>query len=163
MSFKFLLTLKFRNFKTFNFRILNGNHLNLSAMKRRNILTRNLLFILLCCLTGVLGIQPALAQVDGEVSLDFPAEDKLLEVAHETVKAYEMGNWEALRKNATKDARFYNLGSYDSLNLDQTIEYWNEGRKIASPVLSEDGVWLAVAVPKAPGKEIGSYTGDQIP
>ena len=119
-------------------------------MKRRRKLSKNFLLILLCCLTGALGTQPILAQVDGQVSVDFPAEDKLMEIARETVKAYEMGNWEALRRNATKDATFYNLGSYDSLNLDQTIKYWTEGRKIATPLLSEDGVWLAVAVPQGP-------------
>lgn len=106
--------------------------------------------VFLCCLLIFLGQHSAMAQVDGRVSLDFPEEDKLMQVARETVKAYEMGNWEALRANAAQDALFYNLGSYDSLSLDQTIEYWTEGRKIATPVLSEDGVWLAVAVPQGP-------------
>ena len=47
---------------------------------------------------------------------------------------------------------FYNLGSYDSLSVDQTISYWRKGREIATPVLADDGVWLPVSVPTGPRK-----------
>lgn len=94
----------------------------------------------------------AAAQVDGEVSLDFPSESEAVETAKETVKAYETGNWETLKNNVTQDATFYNLGTYDSLSVDQTIQYWKKGRETATPVLSEDGAWLAVSIPQGPRK-----------
>lgn len=118
-------------------------------MKKRRKLFKALLFFL-CFFTGIAGMRPAFGQVDGQVSLDFPEEDKLMQVARETVKAYETGNWEALKKNSTADAKFYNLGSYDSLTVGETIQYWKKGREVATPVLSEDGVWLGVTVPKGP-------------
>ena len=118
-------------------------------MKTREKLSKAIL-LFLCFLFGIAGIHMALGQVDGQVSLDFPAEDKLMEVARETVRAYETGNWAALEKNSTEDARFYNLGSYDSLSVGQTIKYWKKGREVATPVLSEDGVWLGVTVPEGP-------------
>ncbi|MHA6281255.1 nuclear transport factor 2-like protein [Salinimicrobium sp. CAU 1759] len=120
-------------------------------MKKRTEISGAVL-LFLCLLTGVSFVQSALGQVDGEISLDFPEEDKLMEVARETVKAYETGNWESLRRNSTADARFYNLGSYDSLTVDQTVQYWKKGRETATPVLSEDGVWLGVTVPEGPRK-----------
>ncbi|MCY2687510.1 nuclear transport factor 2 family protein [Salinimicrobium sp. TH3] len=94
--------------------------------------------------------QPVTAQVDGKPSLDFPMEEELIQKAKETVKAYEMGNWDALREHSDADAMFYNLGSYDSLSLKETINYWSKGREIATPVLAEDGVWLGVTVPEGP-------------
>ncbi|WP_324721475.1 hypothetical protein [Salinimicrobium sp. HB62] len=118
-------------------------------MKKRTKSTRAILF-LLCLLTGVGVWHSALGQVDGDVSLDFPEEDKIMQIARETVKAYETGNWELLKKNSTDDAKFFNLGSYDSLSVGQTVQYWKKGREIATPVLSEDGVWLAVTVPEGP-------------
>lgn len=93
---------------------------------------------------------PVLAQVDGRPSVDFPEEEELVRKARETVKAYESGNWQKLRENTSDDAMFYNLGSYDSLTVDQTINYWRKGREIATPVLADDGVWLAVSVPQGP-------------
>lgn len=96
--------------------------------------------------------QLAFAQVDGKVSLDFPNEQEAMQTARETVRAYETGNWEVLQKNVQKDAFFYNLGSFDSLTLDQTIDYWKKGRETATPVLAQDGAWLAVSVPEGPRK-----------
>ena len=118
-------------------------------MKERKICYK-ISVLLFYCLIGILGTNLATAQVDGQVSLDFPEEDKLLEVARETVRAYETGNWEALKSNSTADAQFFNLGSYDSLSVDQTVNYWKKGREIATPVLSQDGVWLGVTVPQGP-------------
>jgi hypothetical protein len=90
------------------------------------------------------------AQVDGKVKVEFPEQERDMETAKATVKAYETGNWEMLKENVTADARFYNLGSYDSLSVAQTIAYWTKGREIATPVIQEDGVWLGVQVPQGP-------------
>ncbi|WP_029038506.1 nuclear transport factor 2-like protein [Salinimicrobium xinjiangense] len=95
---------------------------------------------------------PGLAQVDGNVSLEFDNKEEAMETAQETVRAYETGNWETLRKNVHDGAHFYNLGSYDSLSLEQTINYWKKGRETATPILSKDGAWLAVSVPEGPRK-----------
>lgn len=105
---------------------------------------------LLTCLAIILINQLSIAQVDGQVSLDFPLEEQAMQTAKETVEAYETGNWEQLRKNVTSDVIFYNLGSHDSLSLDQTIQYWKKGRETATPVLADDGAWLAVSVPEGP-------------
>lgn len=89
------------------------------------------------------------AQVVGE---DAHREGQMMQTAKETVAAYEEGNWEALRRHAAQDAMFYNLGSYDSLTLDQTINYWKKGRETATPVLVDGGVWLANSVSEGPRK-----------
>jgi ketosteroid isomerase-like protein len=91
---------------------------------------------------------PAVSQVDGKAGIDFPNQEEAMETAEETVKAYETGNWDLLRENVQEDAYFYNLGSFDSLTLEQTINYWKKGREAATPVLREDGAWLAVTVPQ---------------
>lgn len=96
--------------------------------------------------------QICIAQVDGKLSLEFPSEEKSMENAKETVEAYETGNWDLLTENVAPDITFYNLGSHDSLSLDQTIQYWKKGREVATPVLSDDGAWLAVSVPEGPRK-----------
>lgn len=80
------------------------------------------------------------------------AEEEIMEIAKETVEAYEAGNWEVLRKHVSPDAMFYNLGSYDSLTLDQTINYWTKGRETATPILVEDGVWLENEIREGPRK-----------
>lgn len=121
-------------------------------MKRKRKITKKILLFWLCCLIGIGNVQLITAQVEGQPSLEFPMQDQLMKTAQETVKAYETGNWEALRKNSIGDATFYNLGSYDSLTLDQTIKYWSKGREFATPVLAEDGVWLGVSVPEGPRK-----------
>lgn len=87
-----------------------------------------------------------------QVSLNNSEKKQLIQTAKEVVEAYEMGNWEVLRKNASPEAMFYNLGSYDSLSLDQTINYWTKGRETATPVLVDDGVWLTNEVPEGPRK-----------
>lgn len=96
--------------------------------------------------------QSGFSQVDGKVSLEFPNQDQALEAAKETVRAYETGNWDLLKKHVQPEAFFYNLGSYDSLSLNQTINYWKKGRETATPVLSQDGAWLPVSVPEGPRK-----------
>jgi hypothetical protein len=92
----------------------------------------------------------ASAQIDEQVSLDFPLEAEALETAKQTVMAYETGDWQIIRNNVTANARFYNLGTYDSLDVDQTIKYWEKGRQTATPVLAEDGAWLAVNIAEGP-------------
>lgn len=82
----------------------------------------------------------------GQVTDKNPADEQVMEVAKETVKAYEAGNWDVLRNNVAADAMFYNLGSYDSLTLDQTINYWKKGRETATPLLKDEGIWLANTV-----------------
>lgn len=119
-------------------------------MKEKRSWRRTALILSLFCLTFLTGLPQAVAQVEESPSLDFPMKDKLIEVAKETVKAYETGNWEAIKATTTADASFYNLGSYDSLSVDQTVNYWQKGREIATPLLSGDGVWLGVAVPEGP-------------
>lgn len=106
--------------------------------------------VLLFILSIFLYALPGLCQVDGKVTLEFPNQNKAMEIAKETVEAYETGNWEVLRKNVHQEAYFYNLGSFDSLTLDQTIKYWEKGRETATPVLADDGAWLAVSVPEGP-------------
>lgn len=109
-----------------------------------------ILLLRMVVLGFIAGFQPLAAQIDEKPSLDFPMEDQLIQSAKEIVKAYETGNWDALRELSEPDAMFYNLGSYDSLGLDQTINYWRKGREIATPVLAENGVWLGVSVPEGP-------------
>ncbi len=106
--------------------------------------------LLFTCVAFLLLNQISVAQIDGQVSLDFPSEEQAMQTAKEMVKAYEIGNWDLLRENVATDVIFYNLGSYDTLNLDQTIQYWKKGRETATPVLAEDGAWLAVSVPEGP-------------
>ncbi|UZH56031.1 hypothetical protein JRG66_03940 [Salinimicrobium tongyeongense] len=119
---------------------------------RTNLRMKKRLLLCLCFLLGIANAQLSMGQVDGRPSLDFPMQDELIKTAKETVKAYETGNWENLRKNTTENAIFHNLGSYDSLTLDQTIKYWKKGRESATPVLAEDGVWLGVAIPEGARK-----------
>lgn len=108
--------------------------------------------VLLLIISIFMGGLAGFAQVDGKVTLEFPNEEKAIQTAKETVKAYETGNWEVLRENVQEEAYFYNLGSFDSLTLDQTINYWKRGRETATPVLADDGAWLAVSVPQGPRK-----------
>ncbi|MGB7786880.1 MAG: hypothetical protein WBL27_12325 [Salinimicrobium sp.] len=111
---------------------------------------RNLSLVLVLALNLILGFGEGFAQISEDVNVDFPERQQDLTTAQNVVKAYEMGNWETLRKNVTPDVHFYNLGTYDSLTIDQTIEYWKKGRETATPVLSEDGVWLPVQVKSGP-------------
>ena len=92
----------------------------------------------------------AFAQVDGKITQEFPTKDEALETAKQTVAAYESGDWDQLRRNVKPEVMFYNLGSYDSLSLDQTIGYWKKGRETATPALDKNGMWLAVSVPEGP-------------
>ena len=101
---------------------------------------------LMMIIFGILVFQTGFGQVTGKN----PADEQIMAIAKETVEAYEAGNWDVLRKNVAADAMFYNLGSYDSLTLDQTINYWKKGRETATPLLKDEGVWLANTVKSGP-------------
>lgn len=90
------------------------------------------------------------AQVPEKAMLEYPEADKNMNTVKKAMEAYETGNWELLRNSVTEDVRFYNLGSFDSLNLDQTIEYWKKGRETATPTLAENQIWLPVSVKEGP-------------
>ena len=95
---------------------------------------------------------PSWAQVDGQLAEKSPEEEAAMEIARKTVDAYEAGNWEVIRNNVSSDAYFYNLGSYDSLSVEEALKYWEEGRSTASPVLSDKETWLSVNFPDGPRK-----------
>lgn len=86
------------------------------------------------------------AQTKDKMTLQYPTAEEDLNTAKETVKAYEEGRWEDLRSYLHEDARIYGLGSFDSLNVDQTINYWEKGRETATPTLSEEGTWMSVSI-----------------
>ena len=107
---------------------------------------RNLLLILFVLVLP----QTIFSQIEDNENPTYPAESEILKTAKKTVKAYEMGNWQVLRNNVQPDAVFYNLGNFENLNLEETIEYWKKGRDIATPVLSEEEAWLPVNIPTGP-------------
>lgn len=113
-------------------------------MKRNLVKTGLLIFLLFY------GFSESFAQKSEDVNIEFPERQQDLETAQKVVSAYESGDWQVLRENVTPNAHFYNLGSYDSLSIDQTVEYWKKGRETATPVLAEDGVWLPVEVKSGP-------------
>lgn len=92
------------------------------------------------------------SQVPEKAMLEYPEADKNMSTVKKAMEAYETGNWELLRNSVTEDAMFYNLGSFDSLNLEQTIEYWKKGRETATPTLAENQIWLPVSVKDGPRK-----------
>ena len=110
-------------------------------METEKIITRYMKQLMMI-MFGILFFQTGFGQVTDKN----PADEQVMEVAKETVKAYEAGNWDVLRNNVAADAMFYNLGSYDSLTLDQTINYWKKGRETATPLLKDEGIWLANTV-----------------
>lgn len=93
---------------------------------------------------GMLGQNPEPA------SVNYPNVKNDIETVRATIEAYENGNWEQLRTHMNDDAMVYNLGSFDSLTVDQTVNYWTKGRESAIPKISEDGIWLGVAVSEGP-------------
>lgn len=116
----------------------------------KNIINTKLLTYF-CAAILLLGMQNSLnAQVPDPAVLEYPGADKNMNTVKKAMEAYETGNWELLRKSVTDDARFYNLGSFDSLTLDQTIEYWKKGRETATPALAENQIWLPVSVSEGP-------------
>lgn len=119
-------------------------------MEQKKKLKKSFHRLFLVCLFFLGTTAVGTAQVDGNTTVDFPAEEQMMQTAKETVQAYETGNWEVLRNHVAEDAIFYNLGSYDSLSVDQVIKYWTVGREKATPVLADDGVWLPVAVSEGP-------------
>ena len=121
-------------------------------MKNTDKKTPRIYLIILALFFSLAPVTSLLAQKSEDINSDFPARQKDLETAQEVVNAYEAGDWQTLRNNVTADAYFYNLGSYDSLNLEQTVSYWKKGRETATPVLSKDGVWLPVEVKTGPRK-----------
>lgn len=106
-----------------------------------------LILILLFCYAHF-----TVAQVTNNVSSNFPSEEEALASAKSTVAAYEKGDWEALKSHLTPDATFYNLGSYDSLTVEQTVAYWKKGRESATPALDDNGLWLTVSVSTGPAQ-----------
>lgn len=101
----------------------------------------------ICAGLLLLGMQYSLySQVPDKAVLEYPEADKNMNTVKKAMEAYETGNWDLLRKTMTDDALFYNLGSFDSLTLDQTIEYWKKGRETATPNLAENQIWLPVSV-----------------
>ena len=86
------------------------------------------------------------SQEEGRLTSDYPSRAQDLKVAKNLVAAYEAGDWQELRRNVSSQAMFYNLGSYDSLNLDQTVGYWKKGREIATPHLGNTGEWLTASI-----------------
>lgn len=121
-------------------------------MKNRKNRIRKTYLGLFMILFSFMFAQVASAQIDDGEALDFPSEEKIIETAKATVRAYEMGDWETIRRNSTSNAVFYNLGTFDSLDVDQTINYWQKGRETATPVLAEDGSWLPVNIQEGPRK-----------
>lgn len=106
-----------------------------------------------CWITGIFFIsfmQNVPAQIVSQPSLDFPEKEEAIKVAKATVEAYETGDWDLLRRNLAQDAMIHNLGSFDSLDVDKTIEYWKKGREQAKPVLADDGAWLGISIPDGP-------------
>lgn len=114
--------------------------------KTLKILRRALsvLLLMLFCFTS------ASAQVDGQLTQEFPEEELAMEIAKKTVQAYESGDWDVIRNHVTPDAYFYNLGSFDSLTVEEALEYWQKGRETASPLLTDPGTWLSVTLPEGP-------------
>lgn len=92
------------------------------------------------------------AQTEKAKTLYYPDAEIDLATAKATVKAYEEGNWEALRTNLKEDAKIYGLGNFDTLTVDQSISYWKKGMETATPILDEDGTWLGVSIPEGPKK-----------
>ncbi len=113
----------------------------------------NKVLIYLCTGFMLLGFQTSLySQVPDQAVLEYPEADKNMNTVKKAMEAYESGNWELLRESMTDDAIFYNLGSFDSLTLDQTIEYWKKGRETATPTLAENQIWLPVSISEGPRK-----------
>ena len=83
-------------------------------------------------------------------SLDYPDVQEDIKTVKATIQAYESGNWDQLRENLDENAMVYNLGSFDSLTVDETVDYWKKGRESAVPMISEDGIWLGVSVSEGP-------------
>lgn len=100
-------------------------------------------FFLVCSFTAV-------GQTENDATLQYPTAEDDLNTAKATVKAYENGNWEDLRSFLHKDAQIYGLGNFDSLTVDETLDYWTEGRETAVPELAEEGTWLGVSIPDGP-------------
>lgn len=94
----------------------------------------------------------ATAQNEATATLEYPTAETDLLTAKATVKAYEEGNWEELRSHLKKDAKIYGLGNFESLNVDQTVDYWTKGRTTATPTLAEEGTWIGVSFPDGPQK-----------
>ena len=118
-----------------------------SAMKLKAF--RHLyLKLIVMIFSGFFLVAPAFSQVTEKTAGD----GQEMKVAKEMVAAYEAGDWDELRENVAPYGMFYNLGSYDSLTLDQTINYWKKGRETATPKLVGDGIWLATTVDDGPRK-----------
>lgn len=118
-------------------------------MKPQILIRAGTLLILLMSLSFN---QSMFAQVPEKALLDYPEADNNMQTVKKAMEAYETGNWNQLRAQVTEDAKFYNLGSFDSLTIDQTVDYWKKGREAATPILSENEIWLPVSVKEGPRK-----------
>lgn len=110
----------------------------------------NLCITLLAVLLFFSFSQTVLSQHTEPATLDYPNVQRDLDAVKETLKAYEQGDWDNLKAHLAEDAMVYNLGTFDSLTVDQTVAYWQKGRKSATPLIAEDGVWLGVYVTEGP-------------
>lgn len=80
-----------------------------------------------------------------------------LKTAKETVDAYEEQDWEKLRGYLSPNAIIFGLASFDSLNVEETLSYWNKGSELAAPEL-DNQTWLAVSYNEGPRKGNWVYT-----
>lgn len=110
----------------------------------------NLCISLLALLLFFSFSQTAFSQEPEPASLDYPNVQRDLESVKSTIKSYEQGDWDNLRAHLSENAMVYNLGTFDSLTVDQTVAYWQKGRESAIPLISEDGIWLGVTVSEGP-------------
>lgn len=90
------------------------------------------------------------------LALKDQAYEKDLATAKATMKAYESGNWEELRSFLDENATVYGLGHFDSMTVEQSINYWSAGREYAAPILADNGTWLNVSHKEGP------QTGDWV-
>lgn len=106
------------------------------SFKKRYVV---LIFFLFCCALSF-------SQTRDTINLEYSSKEQDLKSAKALVHSYETGDWEKLRSLLQPDATFYNLGSFDSLSVDQTIAYWTKGRETATPKLADDATWLPVSI-----------------
>lgn len=92
---------------------------------------------------------------NGTLELDTAEAD--MKTAKATVTAYEEQNWEQLRSYLSANASIFGLASFDSLNVEETINYWAKGSETAIPSLKKE-TWLGVSVPTGPKKGNWVYT-----
>lgn len=103
------------------------------------------LFFLLICVGFT-----AWSQTGDLLALQDQAYQKDLATAKATMKAYESGNWDELRSFLDENATIYGLGNFDSMTVEQSINYWSAGRDYAAPILADNGTWLNISHKEGP-------------